>query len=74
MNRHSARQRPRTVKVCGAQVHHQGLAKVMQVKNLHQSTEPYTVASELQFSSTSQGSVQWEPEETCSEAKREAKR
>ena len=67
VNRHSARQRPRTVKVCGAQVHHQGLAKVMQVKT-HTSPEPYKVASSCSFGPDFSGSVQWEPEETCSEA------
>ena len=67
MNRYSARQRPTTVKVCGAQVHHQMLAKAMQVKT-HTSPEPYKVASSCSLASDFLGSMQWEPEETCSEA------
>ena len=55
------------MKVCGAQVHHQMLAKAMQVKT-HTSPEPYKVASSCSLASDFLGSMQWEPEETCSEA------
>lgn len=46
--RYSARQRPRAVKSCRAQVHHQVLGKVMQVKT-HTSPEPSKVASSCSF-------------------------
>lgn len=53
--------------MCRAQVHRQVLAKVMQVK-IHTSPEPYKVASSCSLAPNFSGSVQWEPEETCSEA------
>lgn len=48
VTRYSARQRPRAVKACRAQEHHQVLAKVMQVKT-HTSPDPSNVASSCSF-------------------------